>query len=403
MKKRVFASLLVALGLSFSTVCHASEGISTNTIAGWPAGPEITSTAAVVMEDSTNTILYAKNMDQPLYPASAVKIMTCLLTVENCSLSDPVTITDTGLEGATDGGANIAAQLDETFTVEQCLYAVMVASANDIALQLAEHVGGSVDTFVQMMNARAQELGCTNTLFTNPTGMPDENQHVTAHDMALITQAAIRNDTFRPMFSALNYTIPATNVSGGDRVLSSSFTMTNSASDGYYEGCIGGKEGFTEASGSVLMCAASRNGMTLIAVVLNGASGQTDDEAITILDYGFGQFRKADLGKDDFSVLSGGTVILPAGIDESQITFQDAPVEGRFDRTYYYGEIPIGTAVAQPVTQEDPSLNEEGTANLQAARAYSQAHSNAPYYLIAAAGILLLLLLIRKIIKIAKS
>ena len=403
MKKRFFTSFLLALGLSFSTICQASEGITTNSIAGWPQGPEITSTAAVVMEDSTNTFLYAKNMDQPLYPASAVKIMTCLLTIENCSLTDQVTITETGLEGTTDGGANIAAQLDETFTVEQCLYAVMVASANDIALQLAEHVGGTVESFVQMMNTRAQELGCTNTLFTNPTGMPDENQHVTAHDMALITQAAIRNDIFRPVLAALNYTIPATNVSGGDRVLSSTFTMTNASSDGYYEGCIGGKEGFTQASGSVLMCAATRNDMTLIAVVLNGASGQTDDEAITILDYGFGQFYKTDLGKDDFSVLSGGTVIAPAGIDESQITYQDVPNGDQIDRTYYYGEIPIGTAAAQTVTQEDPSIRAAGDANMQAARDFSEDHTNTPYFVIGGVGLLILLFLVSRIVKIAKS
>ena len=91
-----------------------------------------------------------------------------------------VTMTATGVSGVTDGGANISSQLDEVFTMEQCLYAIMVASANDIALQVAEHVGGSVDAFVQIMNTRAQELGCTNTVFTNPTGLPDENQHITA-------------------------------------------------------------------------------------------------------------------------------------------------------------------------------------------------------------------------------
>ena len=101
--------------------------------------------------------------------------MTTLLALENTQLSDQVTMTATGVSGVTDGGANISAQIDEVFTVEQCLYAIMLASANDVALQLAEHIGGSVDGFVQMMNARAAELGCTNTVFTNPTGLPDEN------------------------------------------------------------------------------------------------------------------------------------------------------------------------------------------------------------------------------------
>lgn len=173
--------------------------VTTNGIQGWPQASDISSTAAIVMETSTNTVLYSKNADQALYPASAVKVMTCLMALENSSLDDQVTMTATGVSGVTDGGANISAQLDEVFTMEQCLYAIMVASANDIALQVAEHISGSVEDFVAAMNTRAQELGCTNTVFTNPTGLPDENQHTTAHDMALIMEAAMANDTFRTL------------------------------------------------------------------------------------------------------------------------------------------------------------------------------------------------------------
>ena len=204
MKKKRITAALLALGLSAVTICSqlpvfATEEtaqatdtaaqpqtadpsvVTTNGIDGWPQASDISSTAAIVMETSTNTVLYSKNADQALYPASAVKVMTCLVALENSSLDDQVTMTATGVSGVTDGGANISSQLDEVFTMEQCLYAIMVASANDIALQVAEHVGGSVDAFVQTMNARAQELGCTNTVFTNPTGLPDENQHITAH------------------------------------------------------------------------------------------------------------------------------------------------------------------------------------------------------------------------------
>lgn len=287
--------------------------VTTNGIQGWPQASDISSTAAIVMETSTNTVLYSKNADQALYPASAVKVMTCLMALENSSLDDQVTMTATGVSGVTDGGANISAQLDEVFTMEQCLYAIMVASANDIALQVAEHISGSVEDFVAAMNTRAQELGCTNTVFTNPTGLPDENQHTTAHDMALIMEAAMANDTFRTIAQTTSYTIPATNVSGGDRVLTNNFTMINSSSDSYYEPCIGGKEGYTEASGSTLVCEASKNNMKLVCVVLNGASGVTDDEAIALLNYGFDNFTPLTLPDDDFNRLSGGTVIVPAG------------------------------------------------------------------------------------------
>ena len=299
MKKSRITTALLAIGISASmvfqtpvfateeTAVAASSGITTNGISGWPQGPEITSASAVIMEDTSDTLLYAKDMDTTLSPAGAVKIMTCLLALENSQLDDQVTMTETGVSGVTDGGAHISSQLGEVFTMEQCLYALMLASANDIALQVAEQIGGSVGAFVQKMNDRAKELGCTNTVFTNPTGLPDDNQHTTAHDLALIMQAAIRNDSFRTISGATSYTIPATNVSGGTRNLTSSFTMTDPASASYYEGCIGGRESTTTASGSVLVTAAQRNGTTLIAVVMNGATGQTANEAISLLDYGF--------------------------------------------------------------------------------------------------------------------
>ena len=159
----LFASLLFQVPISAeeadqSAAVEASGTISTNSISGWPQASDISSEAAVVMENTTNTILYSKNADEVLFPGSTVKIMTCLLALENTQLTDEVTMTATGVSGVTDGGASISSQVDEVFTVEQCLYAIMVASANDIALQIAEHVGGSVDGFVQQMNTRAQEL-----------------------------------------------------------------------------------------------------------------------------------------------------------------------------------------------------------------------------------------------------
>lgn len=389
MKKHIrFTAALLALGLCVSTAVSqipvsATEEtaadtsaqvqtadpsiVTTNGIAGWPQATDISSTSAIVMETSTNTVLYSKNADQALYPASAVKIMTCLLALENSSLDDQVTMTATGVSGVTDGGANISAQLDEVFTMEQCLYAIMVASANDIALQVAEHISGSVDAFVAAMNARAQELGCTNTVFTNPTGLPDENQHITAHDMALIMEAAMANDTFRTIAATTAYTIPATNVSGGDRVLTNNFTMINNTSDGYYEACIGGKEGYTQASGSTLVCEAAKNNMKLVCVVLNGASGATDDEAIALLNYGFDNFAPLTLPDDDFNRLSGGTVIVPNGAAADSLTTEDTAADGQIQRQYYFGGTPVGTAILEDVQQEKDTAAETGTKNMKAA------------------------------------
>lgn len=418
MKRKRIISGLLALGLSASLLLgipasaeEASDvqvqetvtAISTNTIPGWPQGTDITSEAAVVMEDTTNTMLYSKNMDEILFPGSTVKIMTCLLALENCSLTDEVTMTATGVSGVTDGGANISSQIDEVFTLEQCLYAIMVASANDIALQVAEHVGGSVEGFVQMMNTRAQELGCTNTVFTNPTGLPDENQHTTAHDMALIMKAAIDNESFQPIASATAYTIPATNKSGGARNLTNKFTMGEASSPNYYEGCIGGKEGYTEASGSTLVCAAQRNDMTLICVVLKGASGQTTPDAVTLLDYGFGQFQMLSLGDDDFSVISGGDVVVPTGTSSDALTSRDEQADGQISRTYLFGDVPVGTASVEIAEEQDDTPVVLGEQNMQAAKAYSDSRSNIPYFIIAAVFVILIGLLIRTMVLILKK
>ena len=170
MKKSRITTALLAIGISASmvfqtpvfateeTAVAVSSGITTNGISGWPQGPEITSASAVIMEDTSDTILYAKDMDTTLSPAGAVKIMTCLLALENSQLDDQVTMTETGVSGVTDGGAHISSQLGEVFTMEQCLYALMLASANDIALQVAEQIGGSVDAFVQKMNDQGARM-----------------------------------------------------------------------------------------------------------------------------------------------------------------------------------------------------------------------------------------------------
>lgn len=412
----------MALGISFSMISQipvmaaeeaaedavqdtaAASPIATNAIPGWPQAEDITSTAAVVMEESTNTILYAKNMDQVLYPGSAVKIMTTLLALENSQLTDEVTMTATGVSGVTDGGVNISAQLDEVFTMEQCLYAIMVGSANDIALQVAEHISGSVDAFVAQMNTRAAELGCTNTVFTNPTGLPDENQHITAHDMALIMKEATGNETFRTLASTASYTISATNVSGGTRALTSNFSMITNGNAAYYQGCLGGKEGYTEASGSTLVCAAERNGMTLIAVVLQGAQGQTAVEAGTVLDYGFNNFQLMNPGATDFNVTSGGTVVAPAGISESDLTYEDTETEdGTLKRTYLYGGTAIGTATVTASQEQDNTLSIQGNENMKAAEEFSSSKTQIPYYVIGGAGGILLILMILWITKILKS
>ena len=410
-KKKLTAALLTAglsLSLLFQSSVYAEQDkstneITTNAIANWPQGPEISSTAAVIMDAESNTLLYAKNKDQQLYPSAAVKIMTCLLALENGNLSDEVTMTATGVSGVTDGGANISSQLDEVFTLEQCLYAIMVASANDLTLQVAEHIGGSVDEFVNMMNARAKELGCTNTVFTNPTGLPDEKQHTTAQDMALIMKEAIQNETFRVIASTSAYTIPATNVSGGSRALTSNFPMINNLSESYYQGCIGGKEGYTVASGSTLVYAAEREDLTLICVVLHGLPENTDAEAISLLNYGFENFKKIELDDSDFNIISGGYALLPSTASESDLEIQDTETAETIERDYLFSGIKMGSAVLENIQIIEETNVIDGEGNLQEAKAFSEAHTEKPYYIIAGIGAFILLMLLILMIRVIRS
>ena len=163
--------------------------------------------SAIVMEVSTGTILYEKNMYDTHYPASITKIMTAMLAIENCEMDEIVTVPPEAVY-MEDKGTHIALDAGEQLTVEQCLYAIMLASANDAAYALAEHVGGTYENFIRMMNDKAKEIGCQNTNFTNPHGLPDESHVNSAYDMALITKAALQYDMFRTVSGAFYYEIP---------------------------------------------------------------------------------------------------------------------------------------------------------------------------------------------------
>ena len=148
-----------------------------------------------------------KNMHDTHYPASITKIMTALLAIENCEMDEVVTVPPEAVY-MEDKGTHIALDAGEQLTVEQCLYAIMLASANDAVYALAEHVGGTYENFIRMMNDKAKEIGCQNTNFTNPHGLPDESHVNSAYDMALITKAALQYDMFRTVSGAFYYEIP---------------------------------------------------------------------------------------------------------------------------------------------------------------------------------------------------
>ena len=276
----------------------------------WPDAPETLSPGVILMEESTGTILYEKNMDEAHYPASITKIMTTLLALENGNLSDMVTFSDDAINNTE--GSGIARDYGEQMTLEQCLYGVMLESANECAYAVAEHVGGTVENFVDMMNAKAEELGCTNTHFANPHGLQDENHYTTAHDMALIAQAAYQNETFRIIIGTKMYTIPPTNKHAEETVLRNHHDMLctyHNANRKYlYPYCVGGKTGYTATANSTLVTYAEKDGMTLICVVMNTQSPNQFIDTVNLFDYAFDNFQVLNVAENDTDYSAETTV-----------------------------------------------------------------------------------------------
>lgn len=276
----------------------------------WPDAPETLSLSVILMEESTGTILYEKNSDEAHYPASITKIMTTLLALENGNLSDMVTFSDDAINNTE--GSGIARDYGEQMTLEQCLYGVMLESANECAYAVAEHVGGTVENFVDMMNAKAKELGCTNTHFANPHGLQDENHYTTAHDMALIAQAAYQNETFRIIIGTKMYTIPPTNKHAEETVLRNHHDMLctyHNANRKYlYPYCVGGKTGYTATANSTLVTYAEKDGMTLICVVMNTQSPNQFIDTVNLFDYAFDNFQVLNVAENDTNYSAETTV-----------------------------------------------------------------------------------------------
>ena len=287
---------------SQSSSSHAQEA----------ALPQVKAEGAVLMDAATGKVLFGKNQDMQFYPASITKVMTALLVLERCSLNDTVTFSASATTNLESGAVSLGISEGDQLTVEQCLYGLLLKSANEIGNGLAEHVAGSVSAFADLMNARARELGCKNTHFTNPHGLNDTAHKTTPYDMALIMRAALQNETFRKIDTTTSYEFPATKKSAA-KTITMGHKMMYPTDSRYYEGIIGGKTGYTSKAGNTLVTGAQRNGVRLIAVVMK-ASGSHYTDTIAMLDYGFANYEKLAGGSQNGVVTPGagnqsGTVI----------------------------------------------------------------------------------------------
>ncbi len=275
----ILSILLTSLSLSF-----ASEAL------------DLEAEGALLIDSSYDTILYEKNMNNKLFPASTTKIMTAILTLENADLNQLAKV-DSEVISLT-VGSHIALDYDEEMTIDNLLHALMIASANDAAMVLAKSVSGSIDEFVDFMNEKAKEIGAVNTNFVNPSGLHDENHYTTPHDLYLIAKYAMDKPQFRELASMDQYIIPPTNkkeerlIHTTNRFLRPTGQMKL---DGdlipiKYQGVIGGKTGYTPEAGNCLVTFASKGDRDLFSIVLNSKQLSVYSDSYKLLDHGYNDF-----------------------------------------------------------------------------------------------------------------
>lgn len=302
MKTKRFFSLflLTALFLSLWTAPHAAA----------LDNPEVQAKAALLVDAKTGNIVYAKNEHQEMYPASTTKIMTALLVMEaidqgKLSLTDQLTASHTAMttDLAEDGStANI--QEGEIMTVEQYLTCMLVVSANEACNVLAEAVSGSVEAFVDAMNDKAEELGCENTHFVNPSGLHDPQHYTSAWDLYLITKEAMQYDDFMRICDTATATIPATNLSDARTLHTSNYLIGAWWSRGYlYSDAHGIKTGSTSQAGHCLVSSATRGSLSFISVVLGADRVTLDDGEIRTYSF-YDTIQLFDWALDNFSYQS---------------------------------------------------------------------------------------------------
>ena len=309
MKKIIISLLIFIILITFNLSTYAAENIS------------IKSGAGLLVERSKGKVLFDKNAYEKMYPASTTKILTAIVVLENTKLDDMATVSKNALETIPNGYVTCNLQIGEELSVKDLMYALMVKSANDAAVVLAEHVGGSVEGFSDMMNEKAKEIGCKNTHFVNPNGIHNANHYTTAYDLYLMAEYALSfeyTNEFRDFVSKTSYTLPATNMyPAEDR----SFTTTNELikinnnnrkDNYYYKNALGIKTGHTSQAGYCLVSSSSRDNLEFISVILDGGFDENGlseryTETIKLFNFGYDNFTLTKL-KEENNIIDTITV-----------------------------------------------------------------------------------------------
>ena len=287
---------------------------------------EVAAKAALLIDPDTEEILYARNIHERLYPASLTKIMTCLLVLEaidsgKLTRETVLTASEAAVTSIPPDGSNAGIKVGEELTVDSLLYCIMLSSANEGCNILAEGVAGSIDAFVDRMNAKAQAIGCEDTNFVNTNGLPDDYHYTTAWDLYLITKEARTHADFMPIVSTIYFEVPATNLSEPRKLYTTNYLVSSYRTSYYlYQGAQGIKTGSTSAAGYCLVSSATRSGRSLLSVVLGAERVTLEDgtvltksftETAKLFDWGFDNFRRQ-------VILDAGELVAEVPVELSQ-------------------------------------------------------------------------------------
>lgn len=308
-------SFIVALGMPMTALAdepidyeEMSEArkllpIQSNSITDWPQGPEISAQAAILMEAETGTILYAKNIDERLYPASTTKILTCTLAMENCDLNEMVTASREAVNSVPWDGSKIGMDAGESIPMSKALEAILVGSANEVANAVGEHVAGSNEEFVAMMNQRVEDLGLENTHFMNANGLYDDNHYTSAYDLAVIAKDFFSYELLCKIARTPKVEFEATDTQPDTFTINSKNLLLDGKKYAY-EPLVGSKTGYTDKARQTLVSCAKKDGLELICVVLMEESPNQFLDTITLFDYGFNNFKKESVKGNELSFQS---------------------------------------------------------------------------------------------------
>lgn len=346
--------------------------VESNEIEGWPQGPAVSARSAVLMEANTGTILYAKNIHEKLYPASTTKILTAYIARQNSSLDEMVEYSAEAINSINWWeDSNIGIKIGESITMEQSLYALMVGSANECANAIAEHVSGSIEDFVKLMNETALDLGCTDSHFVTTNGKHDDEHYTTSYDLALIAQKYFSDDLLCKMSNTASYVLPASPTLSRELIPNSKNKLL-AGKEYAYEYLVGSKTGYTDVARQSLVSCAEKDGLKLICVVMQDESPMQFTDTIDLFNYGFSNFKAVNVAENDttytvnsnsffmtendipgnnnpiLSIDSNAYIILPTDISledvDSELSYDDLPDGQAATILYTYREQPLGTA-----------------------------------------------------------